>query len=116
MWETGKHVKVINNFHEAIDDVTQKIKHMLVKKRLDYGEGNLKAFGELGILIRSYDKISRLKNLLYDKKTEPQNETVEDTWMDIAGYAILALMMREGTLDLPVEHGGEKVNGIDPRD
>jgi len=99
------------NFNEAVYKTAKKIAEMLIKKRLDYGNENLKPFGELGILIRVYDKLSRLKNLLYDNPhmlydnphRKPKNETVEDTWLDIAGYAILALMMREGTLDLPIK-------------
>lgn len=95
--------KITMSFDEAVYMKVSEIANTLIKKRIDYGSENLKPFGELGILIRVYDKVSRLKNLLYDNPRKPKNEAIEDTWLDIAGYAVLALMMREGTLDLPIK-------------
>lgn len=64
-------------------------------KQSDYGSGNIAAFGEEGVLVRTSDKLERLKNL---KKhgTNPNNESVNDTWQDISIYAIIALLCRNG--------------------
>lgn len=76
--------------HQA---VANQIVALLDKKRHDYGENNIRKFGSYGILIRVSDKVERLINLT--KKEEPLNESVEETWRDIAGYAILALVELE---------------------
>lgn len=76
------------NTHDAV----AAVENILVAKHHDYGEDNLAAFGELGILVRASDKLARLKNLL-DKQAEVDDETRADTWRDLAGYAIQALIM-----------------------
>lgn len=68
---------------------------MIANKHSDYGESNILDFGELGILVRANDKISRLKNLEERTIDQPKiQETIDDTWADLAGYAIIALMLR----------------------
>jgi len=78
-----------NKFNEIANEIVD----MLDSKHADYGEGNLLKFGEKGILIRVSDKVERLLNLLKNS-TNPNNESVEDTWEDIAGYAIQAIRIR----------------------
>jgi len=78
-----------SEFHEIANEIV----NMLDRKHADYGEGNLLKFGEKGILIRVSDKVERLVNLLKNS-TNPNNESVEDTWEDIAGYAIQAIRIR----------------------
>jgi hypothetical protein len=74
--------------------IAKEIADLLDKKRTDYGTENIKKFGSHGVLIRVSDKVERLINL-QDK--EPNFESLEDTWKDIAGYAILGLIeLREG--------------------
>ncbi len=65
------------------------------KKQADYGKGNIADFGELGVLVRLNDKIHRLKNLLQGGKA-PQNETLDDTWLDACNYAAIGYMVRQG--------------------
>jgi hypothetical protein len=69
---------------------------LLDQKQLDYGPGNINAFGEFGVLVRMNDKFERLKHLKQTGK-EPSNEAIEDTYMDILNYACIALMLRRGT-------------------
>ncbi len=83
-----------------IDDVLEGIADTLVEKHHDYGEENLAAFGELGVLVRASDKVARLKNLL-DKKGMVVNESREDTWQDLAGYAIQALILMKKNTSIP---------------
>lgn len=79
----------MNEFQKIVREITD----MLEKKHADYGENNLLKFGELGILIRVSDKVERLINLTKEGK-QPNNEAIEDTWLDIAGYAIQAVRLR----------------------
>jgi hypothetical protein len=60
----------------------------------DYGSDNLKKFGEVGIVIRVSDKIERLKQLLSNKVvSKVTTEKVSDTYLDIAGYAVQAIIL-----------------------
>ena len=68
---------------------------VLDSKQLDYGSGNIAAFGEYGVLVRTWDKISRLRNLLTNVQ-DPKNESVEDSWLDLANYDIIAVLCRRG--------------------
>ena len=95
--EDGLPIKyVINNqYIMQHHDVAEEIAQLLDRKRADYGIDDIKKFGSLGCLIRTSDKVERLINLR-QKKTA-NFETLEDTWRDIAGYAVLALIeLREG--------------------
>jgi hypothetical protein len=65
-----------------------------LQKHKDYGKGNILEIGELGISFRVAEKVSRLKNLLA-KGDEPANESIEDSWTDIAVYAIIAKLFRK---------------------
>ena len=66
----------------------------LDRKQRDYGSRNISEFGEIGILMRVWDKICRLKNLL--GKENPQNESIDDSWLDMANYALIAILVRRG--------------------
>jgi hypothetical protein len=71
------------------------IAELLEKKDKDYDSAFSKSYKEFGmtsVAIRLNDKVERLKNLV--KGEEPNFESIDDTLMDIAGYAILALAER----------------------
>lgn len=76
---------------EAFEQVCREMLQMFIKKHKDYGKGNILDTGELGILFRISDKLNRLKHLIANKKT-PQNETIEETWVDVGVYAVIAVM------------------------
>lgn len=77
-------------------DLCNELAELLDKKRADYGSENIKKFGSQGVLVRVSDKVERLINLSH-KGGEANFESIEDTWKDIAGYAVLALIeLREG--------------------
>ncbi len=87
-------------FEEAVGEVMAELRKLMINKQRDYGHRNIMDFGEYGVLVRANDKIARLKNLL--GKKEPKNEAIEDSWRDLANYAIIALMLRKGTFTLPL--------------
>ena len=72
--------------------VAEEIACLLDNKRHDYGTENIKKFGAKGCLVRVSDKVERLINLVWNGDCQPHFESLEDTWEDIAGYAVLALM------------------------
>lgn len=77
-------------------EIAWEIASLLDLKRQDYGTENIKKFGSYGVLVRVSDKVERLINLSR-KEGQVNFESVEDSWKDIAGYAVLALIeLREG--------------------
>ena len=73
---------------EEIVAIINDLKELLLKKHRDYGTNNLDEFGSFGILLRVSDKRQRLLNLIKNENRAEVNETLEDTWLDIAGYAV----------------------------
>ena len=91
-----------SSFEEACRNTALKIATVVIAKQHDYGHDNILAFKEQGLVVRLWDKISRLKNLFWNN-SEPKNESIEDTFTDIAGYAIIGLMLAEGTFTNELE-------------
>lgn len=92
-------------FEGAVDSILAEMRETMIAKQRDYGPGNIAEFGELGVLVRSADKYNRLKNLLYANPSEPSNEALDDTWLDMANYGLIALMVRRRIWGLPMEDG-----------
>ncbi len=80
---------------QAFAQICEEMTQTFISKNKDYGKGNILDTGELGIMFRINDKLNRLKNLL-NKGSDPSNETLEDTWQDIAVYGAIAIMLRRG--------------------
>lgn len=86
----------------TFNQVLEEIQAMHDKKRLDYGSdddpfANIRASelfgipGWLGAIIRANDKIVRLQT--FARKGKLVNESVEDSLLDLAVYAVIALAM-----------------------
>lgn len=89
-------------FDDAVEMVAREIAGLVIKKQHDYGHDNINAFGETGVIVRISDKVARLRNIFKTGKT-PANEAIDDTYMDLAGYAIIALMLRRDWFKLELE-------------
>ena len=96
-------------FNEAVHKIADEVADLVISKQKDYGSGNIfksPAGPEPGIVVRVGDKLNRLWNLLTSKKA-PQNESLEDSWKDVAGYALIALMVRRGLFELPLDENND---------
>lgn len=94
------------SFEEAVYRVAAEIADLVIRKQSDYGHDNINAFGLMGIAVRESDKVSRLRNLVAARETthrEPLNESVQDTLFDLAGYAMLGVMLERGWFNLELE-------------
>ena len=80
---------------EAFEEICKTLKKVFAKKHRDYGKDNILELGELGIAFRETEKVSRLKHLLRENR-EPQYESLEENWIDVAVYAVIAVMLRRG--------------------
>jgi len=79
-------------------DITDELLDILYKKHQDYGPLNIAHApgGALnGLRVRMHDKLARLNHLV-DNGDTPNYETIEDTLVDLANYAIIGLMVQRG--------------------
>lgn len=76
-----------------------ELTELMVRKQLDYGPRNISDSpgGAMnGLLVRMNDKMQRLINLYYHSDGDPKNESLEDTFMDMANYGVIGLMVLRG--------------------
>lgn len=77
--------------------VCNRLNQIYESKNHDYGDSFAKLRGELpnSILVRIYDKYSRLKTLLEGAEQKVKDESIDDTLMDLANYCIMELVERK---------------------
>ncbi len=86
-------MKDLNDF----ENILKELRIIMVRKHQDYGPFNIaNAPGGAmnGLLVRMHDKMARLENLYYKKQDTPNYESIEDTFMDLANYAIIGLLVQ----------------------
>ncbi len=78
----------------SLTSILEELQRVLLSKRHDYGDParTLGRFGVKGLVPRIVDKTERLVTLTWEGK-EPKNESVRDTLLDLAGYAVLGLWL-----------------------
>lgn len=79
---------------QRIQTVSEEIRDTLIRKNRDYGDSFAKQYAKYGVmsgLIRMDDKMRRLENLV-GGATANVDESIEDTLMDLAGYATLCVV------------------------
>jgi hypothetical protein len=79
----------------------EEMVQLLCRKQHDYGHNNITNFGIIGVAIRICDKIARIDNL--SKRSQPNNESLVDSYIDIVGYAMIAIMLNEDSFKLPLK-------------
>ncbi len=78
--------------------ILDELASIMVKKHQDYGPMNIAGApgGPMnGLRVRMYDKLARLNNLV-EKGDTPNYESIEDTFLDLANYAIIGLLVQRG--------------------
>lgn len=89
--EGGFEIEVVRLFNELRD--------LLLSKHRDYGPRNIADApgGALnGVLVRMWDKVARIRNLTEAGAQPAQNEPLEDSFKDLANYAVIALLIMRG--------------------
>jgi len=85
-------------FEIAVQQVFQHAKSVLLQKHADYGPKNISQSpgGALnGLRVRMWDKLARINNLL-ENGAEPENESLRDSFLDMANYALIAMLVLDG--------------------
>jgi len=88
----------VDFFEMDVWETSDELATLLLKKHKDYGPRNISMSpgGPLnGLRVRIWDKIARINNLL-DSGANPENESLEDSFKDLANYSIIALMVLRG--------------------
>lgn len=84
-----------SQFEDDVRIVYDELMSVLLKKHKDYGPKNIADApgGALnGLRVRIHDKIARINNLI-DRHSDPMYESIEDSFKDLANYAIIALLV-----------------------
>ena len=90
-----------NRFMQDVSLIFTELEDLLLSKHKDYGPKNISQSpgGPInGLRVRLWDKLARLNNLT-DNNSKPQHESLEDTFKDMANYAVIGLLVLRGKWD-----------------
>jgi hypothetical protein len=85
-------------FEAEVEKIFNELQALLLSKHKDYGPKNIADApgGPLnGLRVRMHDKLARINNLV-DKDINPEHESLEDSFRDMANYAIIGLLVQRG--------------------
>lgn len=84
----------MNNNVEKFKELANTIAETYERKNADYGnsfEKSLDKFGLVAAAVRIGDKVNRFENLI-DKENLVKDESISDTLLDLATYALMTAM------------------------
>lgn len=87
-----------NDFDMDVREVFEYAQSVLLRKQMDYGPKNIAQSpgGPLnGLRVRMWDKLARINHLVESGAT-PENEPLEDSFLDLMNYAAIALLVLKG--------------------
>lgn len=94
MLDTDDSKEFLDNKVKEHMKVCKSLNSLYAKKNMDYGDSFTKSYKGYGIkmpLMRLEDKLNRLKTLS-NNKAQVSDESMKDTLMDLANYAIMTYM------------------------
>ena len=109
-----KNDAVVEQMEKEWPEMTKEFKRLqqeqyelFLKKQHDYGPGNISVGTMLqttdevhlaltGLWFRMNDKIQRLKNMLMSKRESAVDEPMEDAYLDVSNYGIMATIVKNG--------------------
>ena len=105
---------VVEQMEKEWPEMTKEFKRLqreqyelFLRKQHDYGPGNISVGTMLqtadevhlsltGLWFRMNDKIQRLKNMLMSKRESAVDEPMEDAYLDVSNYGIMATIVKNG--------------------
>ena len=78
-----------------LSNTINELSELLLSKHKDYGPKNISQApgGAInGLRVRMHDKLARINNLI-DSGANPEHESLEDSFKDMANYAIIGLLV-----------------------
>ena len=112
--KTTENGDVISYMEETYPEMTSEFKtiqreqyELFLHKHHDYGPGNISVGTMLqtpeeiklsltGLWFRMNDKIQRLKTLLMNNRESAVDEPLEDAYLDVSNYGIMATIVKNG--------------------
>ena len=113
-YTNGKIHPVVNQMEEEWPEMTTEFKRLqkeqyelFCRKQHDYGPGNISVGTQLqtqdevhlaltGLWFRMNDKMQRLKTLLMTGRESAVDEPLEDAYLDVSNYGIMATIVKNG--------------------
>lgn len=86
--------KSVFRFREIVDEMAKTYE----KKNHDYGDSfgiSVRKYGKIAALTRISDKFNRIENLILNGNTQVKDESLKDTLLDLANYAVMTVMAIE---------------------
>lgn len=88
----------------AFKEIAKGMIETFVKKNHDYGNSfdkSLDKFGFVASVVRMGDKMNRIESLIY-KSSLVKDESIRDTLLDLANYAVMTVMWMDNQKDCKV--------------
>lgn len=85
-------------FSDTVHEYFTLNAELLLSKHKDYGPKNISSApgGAInGLRVRLHDKLARINHLI-DSGKEPENEALRDSFIDLANYATIGLLVLDG--------------------
>jgi hypothetical protein len=82
-------------FAETVHEYFRLNAELLLSKHKDYGPKNISSApgGPInGLRVRLHDKLARINHLI-DSGKDPENESLRDSFIDLANYATIGLLV-----------------------
>jgi hypothetical protein len=98
MSSLGERLGRLDKLERDVKNVVDANVAMLLSKHRDYGAKNIANApgGALnGLQVRIHDKLARINNLI-DSGVSPENESLIDSFLDLANYAVIAQLVIRG--------------------
>lgn len=102
-----EYLKLLNQVQDKVPELLEDMRTLHIKKNAGYaGQDNPDAWANFrmseaigvsaldGCLVRMSDKYIRVTNLRKDPTNEQVGESLDDTLMDLAAYALIAICLR----------------------
>jgi hypothetical protein len=99
--DEGKKQFTREDYLKRFQEICNQMLQVTTKKNNDYGGHtdpfkNFRRHGAYGVLVRLDDKYARLESVVKEGRTlQVEDETIYDTLIDIANYAIILRIMLE---------------------
>lgn len=83
--------KSVFRFRDIVDEMAKTYE----EKNADYGESfeiSVRKYGKIAALTRMSDKFNRIENLILNGNAQVKDESLKDTLLDLANYAVMTVM------------------------
>jgi hypothetical protein len=87
---------------DEVSKLANQMTDLYARKNRDYGNSFDKSMNKFGLVvaaIRIGDKVNRLQSLIEKGGAEVKDESIADTFIDLACYSIMTLMWMEGQIE-----------------